>query len=109
MAGEYKDKNWAVMIGERNSGKGLLQTINQNAFGPYVNTIDSSQLMLNASATDVKAQSWVIDCEFSRQTYTNEVKIDAGNSRVKLDGVDVLEQAIVFEFPFKFVTPGRAV
>eukprot|EP00798_Chlamydomonas_sp_ICE-L_P026640 gene26640-biopygen3065 len=150
MAGEYKDKNWAVMIGERNSGKGLLQTINQNAFGPYVNTIDSSQLMLNASATDVKAQSWVIDCEFSRQTYTNEVKIDAGNSRVKLDGglikkfqsggdvikarrnyenerevrtasrlfmnlnempqisaVDVLEQAIVFEFPFKFVTPGQ--
>eukprot|EP00798_Chlamydomonas_sp_ICE-L_P004699 gene4699-biopygen14889 len=106
MAGEYKDKNWGVMIGERNSGKGLLQTINQNAFGPYVNTIDSSQLMLNASATDVKAQSWVIDCEFSRQTYTNEVKIDAGNSRVKLDGVDVLEQAIVFEFPFKFVTPG---
>eukprot|EP00798_Chlamydomonas_sp_ICE-L_P009586 gene9586-biopygen5788 len=150
MAGEYKDKNWGVMIGERNSGKGLLQTINQNAFGPYVNTIDSSQLMLNASATDVKAQSWVIDCEFSRQTYTNEVKIDAGNFRVKLDGglikkfqsggdvikarrsyenerevrtasrlfmnlnempqisaVDVLEQAIVFEFPFKFVTPGQ--
>eukprot|EP00798_Chlamydomonas_sp_ICE-L_P004728 gene4728-biopygen15004 len=150
MAGEYKDKNWGVMIGERNSGKGLLQTINQNAFGPYVNTIDSSQLMLNACATDVKAQSWVIDCEFSRQTYTNEVKIDAGNSRVKLDGglikkfqsggdvikarrnyenerevrtasrlfmnlnempqisaVDVLEQAIVFEFPFKFVTPGQ--
>eukprot|EP00798_Chlamydomonas_sp_ICE-L_P001520 gene1520-biopygen14370 len=138
------------MIGERNSGKGLLQTIDQNAFGPYVNTIDSSQLMLNASATDVKAQSWVIDCEFSRQTYTNEVKINAGNSRVKLDGglikkfqsggdvikarrnyenerevrtasrlfmnlnempqisaVDVLEQAIVFEFPFKFVTPGQ--
>eukprot|EP00798_Chlamydomonas_sp_ICE-L_P018154 gene18154-biopygen27106 len=150
MSGEYKDKNWGVMIGERNSGKGLLQMINQNAFGPYVNTIDSSQLMLNASATDVKAQSWVIDCEFSRQTYTNEVKIDAGNSRVKLDGglikkfqsggdvikarrnyenergvrtasrlfmnlnempqisaVDVLEQAIVFEFPFKFVTPGQ--
>jgi hypothetical protein len=104
--------------------------------------------MLNASSTDVKSQSWVIDCEFSRQTYTNEVKIDSDNLRVKLDGgmikkfqsggdvikarrnyenerevrtasrlfmnlnempkisaVDVLEQAIVLAFPFKFVTP----
>ena len=35
-AGEYGDKQWAMMLGERNSGKGLLQEMNLLAFGPYV-------------------------------------------------------------------------
>eukprot|EP00798_Chlamydomonas_sp_ICE-L_P017249 gene17249-biopygen26145 len=86
MAGKHTDKNWGIMIGERNSGKGLLQALNERAWGPYVNTIDSSVLMLNGLSTDVKSQGWMIDCEFTRQTYTNEIKVDPGNRNIKLDG-----------------------
>eukprot|EP00798_Chlamydomonas_sp_ICE-L_P006197 gene6197-biopygen1333 len=33
MAGKHGDKNWGMMIGERNSGKGLLQALNERAWG----------------------------------------------------------------------------
>ena len=86
MAGKHGDKNWGMMIGERNSGKGLLQALNERAWGQYVNTIDSSVLMLNNFTNDVKSQGWMIECEFTRQTYTNEIKVDPGNKHIKLDG-----------------------
>ena len=47
------------------------------AFGPYVNTVESNSLLLNGGnfGTDAsKAMSWALDCEFVRQTYTNELK-----------------------------------
>eukprot|EP00798_Chlamydomonas_sp_ICE-L_P001059 gene1059-biopygen2415 len=67
-------------------GKGLLQALNERAWGQYVNTIDSSVLMLNNFTNDVKSQGWMIECEFTRQTYTNEIKVDPGNKHIKLDG-----------------------
>jgi hypothetical protein len=30
--------------------------------------------------------SWALDCEFVRQTYTNELKCDVGNKNIKVDG-----------------------
>eukprot|EP00798_Chlamydomonas_sp_ICE-L_P016639 gene16639-biopygen25577 len=86
MAGKHGDKQWGMLIGERNSGKGLLQALNERAWGQYVNTIDSSVLMLNNFTNDVKSQGWMIECEFTRQTYTNEIKVDPGNKHIKLDG-----------------------
>ena len=88
MAGEYQDKQWAVMLGERNSGKGLLQGINEVSWGPYVNTIESNSLLLNSfgSGDASKAMSWALDCEFTRQTYSNELKCDGENKNVKIDG-----------------------
>eukprot|EP00798_Chlamydomonas_sp_ICE-L_P013591 gene13591-biopygen22709 len=86
MAAKHQDKQWGMLIGERNSGKGLLQALNERAWGQYVNTIDSSVLMLNNFTNDVKSQGWMIECEFTRQTYTNEIKVDPGNKHIKLDG-----------------------
>jgi hypothetical protein len=43
--------------------------------------------MQSQAAQDAaKALSWALDCRFARQTYTNEVRVDAGNRFVKLDG-----------------------
>eukprot|EP00798_Chlamydomonas_sp_ICE-L_P027549 gene27549-biopygen5862 len=42
--------------------------------------------MLNNFTNDVKSQGWMIECEFTRQTYTNEIKVDPGNKHIKLDG-----------------------
>jgi hypothetical protein len=87
-AGDYADKQWAVMLGERNCGKGLLQEVNEGAWGPYVNTVNSGAFLVqNFAAGDAaKAMSWAMDCEHKRQTYTNEVKCDVGNRAIKLDG-----------------------
>ena len=87
-AGEYADKQWAIMMGERNCGKGLLQEINQAAWGPYVNTVNSGAFLLQnfASGDAAKGMSWAVDCQHKRQTYCNEVKCEAGNRAIKLDG-----------------------
>eukprot|EP00798_Chlamydomonas_sp_ICE-L_P016965 gene16965-biopygen25880 len=86
MAANTRINSGGCLIGERNSGKGLLQALNERAWGQYVNTIDSSVLMLNNFTNDVKSQGWMIECEFTRQTYTNEIKVDPGNKHIKLDG-----------------------
>lgn len=87
-AGEYMDKQWAVMFGERNSGKGVLQTMNKLAFGPYVNTINPNDFLLRtfSNGDAAKALGWAVDCQYTRQTYTNEVTCDATNRHIKLDG-----------------------
>ena len=88
MAGMYTDKQWVIMMGERNSGKGLLQTVNEQAYGDYVNTVNANAFLLQqfASGDAAKGLSWALDCEFTRQTYTNEVKCDPGSRSIKLDG-----------------------
>ena len=87
-AGEYTDKQWGIMFGERNCGKGLLQEINGGAWGPYVNTVNANAFLLQqyASGDAAKSLSWAIDCEYARHTYTNEVKCETGSKSIKLDG-----------------------
>ena len=89
-AGEYTDKQWVIMLGERNSGKGLLQLLNETAFQGYVVTLNGNAFLLqtNASSDAAKSNSWMMACEFSRQAYSNEIKCDAtsSKSKVKMDG-----------------------
>ena len=75
-AGEFGDKQWAVMFGERNSGKGLLEELNALALGPYVNSVAANAFLLQhyAPSDAAKSQSWMLDCRYARQTYTNEIK-----------------------------------
>ena len=87
-AGEYMDKQWVIMFGERNCGKGVLQAINKLAFGPYVNTINPNDFLLRtfSNGDAAKALGWAVNCQYTRQTYTNEVTCDATNRHIKLDG-----------------------
>jgi len=87
----------AIMLGERNSGKSLLQSINESAWGPYVNTFGSN----------------VTNCEFRRQTYADKydscTAIPAIKSFVIMNLTDLPpvypHSALLslFKFPFKFV------
>ena len=87
-AGEYGDKQFVAAMGERNSGKGLVQELNQSAWECYVNTVNANAFLLQQSASSdaAKSLSWALDCEYARQTYTNEVKCDASSRSIKLDG-----------------------
>ncbi len=87
-AGEYADKQWMIMFGERNCGKGLLQDGQEAAWGPYVNTVNANAFLLQqyTSGDAAKSMSWALDCEYTRQTYTNEVKCDDESKSIKLDG-----------------------
>jgi phage/plasmid-associated DNA primase len=82
IAGEFTDKQWGVMIGGRNSGKGVLQGINESTWGPYVNTVTANTFLFQKYNNNdaAKSMSWAMDCEYCRLTYTNNVKCE------KLDG-----------------------
>jgi phage/plasmid-associated DNA primase len=86
-AGEYEDKQPTVMTGERNSGKGVAQTANEHAFGPYVNTTNGDNFLMKRSQQEAaRGMSWAMESEFARQTYTNEIQVDPSDSSCKIDG-----------------------
>ena len=68
MAGKISNKQWLIMCGERNNGKGLLEKMSKCAYGCYVNTVSTSAFLLQqqASSNAAKAYSWAIDSEFTR-------------------------------------------
>jgi hypothetical protein len=86
LAGELYDKKWYVLIGERNSGKGVLGWLLERAFGGFVQTINADNLMCTrmGNGDTAKKQSWMSDLEFKRIAFSNEVcgELD----KVKVDG-----------------------
>ena len=82
-----ENKMWGVLMGERDCGKGGSTRMNEEAFGAYVNTINSkSFFMQNAGGDAAKGLSWMLDSEFKRMSYTQEITVDVSNKNVKIDG-----------------------
>eukprot|EP01048_Picozoa_sp_COSAG05_P017854 COSAG05_NODE_2511_length_2962_cov_2.243451_1_plen_823_part_00 len=77
IAGMYADKQWMVGLGERNSGKGVLMTLSEHSFGQYVKATNSENLLCKQGSTaDVaKSLSWLIDYEFKRLAFSNEIEM----------------------------------
>jgi hypothetical protein len=86
LAGEIFDKKWYVLIGERNSGKGVICALLERAFGSFVQTINADNLMCTrmGSGDTAKKQSWMSDLEFKRVAFANEVCGDL--EKMKMDG-----------------------
>lgn len=80
LAGHVEDKNWAVGIGERDCGKGVLVGLLENAFGLYCRSTNSENFLYKSSGGDsAKAMSWLVPFEFKRLLLTNEITKDAEN------------------------------
>jgi hypothetical protein len=90
MAGHIEDKRWAVLLGERDSGKGVLAEAIISAFGDYVTTMNVESLMchrLTMGGGDEEAKlKFLFAMEHARLAITNEMKVDASNKDMKMDG-----------------------
>jgi len=77
LAGMYQDKQWMVGLGERNSGKGALMTLTEGSFGQYVKATNSENLLVkqNGSSDVAKSLSWLLDYEFKRLAFSNEIEM----------------------------------
>lgn len=74
MGGFYEDKDWGLWIGNRNCGKGCINTLLINAFADYVTSIASACLMCSrVSTTDTKERSWLIDLQYCRLAILQEI------------------------------------
>ena len=88
MAGHIEDKKWVLLEGLRNSGKGVLTLLLENAFERYVKITNSGNFVYKELSTDeAKKQSWMIDYQFVRLAFTQEITINK-NSKTsnKVDG-----------------------
>ena len=78
LAGKYEDKKWFINKGSRNSGKGVITKLLQNAFKIFVGTFNSGALTRkqNENADDAKNLSWVVKKKDCRLLISNEVQED---------------------------------
>jgi len=79
LAGKYEDKKWFINKGSRNSGKGVITKLLQNAFKIYIGIFNSGSLTRkqNENADDAKNLSWVVKKKDCRLLISNEVQEDA--------------------------------
>ena len=86
LAGCVEDKNWAVGIGERDCGKGVLVGLLENAFGEYCRSTNSENFLYKNNGTDsAKALSWLVPFEFRRLLLTNEITKDV-DDKYRING-----------------------
>lgn len=90
MAGHVEDKRWLALIGERNSGKGVLYDFFKKAFEDYVGMFETGNLIAKTSLGEAtKEFAWKFQFEFKRAVFGSElfVKLDKrGQHEVKLNG-----------------------
>lgn len=88
LAGEYEEKTWAVGLGPRSCGKGVLTNIFRLAFGDYVQEFSAEELFFQKCAGDsAKRLGWTVPLEFARLYISNECKTEDDNGKkLKLDG-----------------------
>jgi phage/plasmid-associated DNA primase len=76
IAGDCEDKNFIIVIGDGNSGKGMNCAIAENAFGAYCMTYNAESLQLVGTGGDqAKNKSWLVAIKNSRIAVANEVSM----------------------------------
>jgi hypothetical protein len=75
IAGHVEDKIWALYIGNRNCGKGVLEAYFRSTFQDYITAISSDLFISKGNRegiTDVKDMGWLMDCEMKRIAFMSE-------------------------------------
>lgn len=97
------DKQWLILKGSRNSGKGLLTELFQNSFEKYVSSTNSDNFLTRQTiGEESKMLAWMNDFEFTRIIFSQEITIlfdkkgkkcstINGNLIKKISGGDELE------------------
>jgi len=121
LAGHIEDKKWAMIIGERNSGKGLNDTILMNTFQKYIGTINPENFCIyrNSNGQDTEKQlGFLIPVMNCRAILTSELAIDTTlpvASQPKINGTfikkihsggDIQEARLLFSNSIKFRMQG---
>jgi len=91
LAGHIEDKDFMFWIGERNSGKGVIQDLIMEAFEKYIGSFDSNVLIQKPTSCGEasKESAWMLFFEFTRIMFASEfpIKTDMrGRHTIKMNG-----------------------
>jgi len=76
VAGEITDKEFLLMIGESNCGKGMITRLCQNALGSFVTSFDGKNLIgARNGAENEKNNAWLVPIFNKRLAFVNEVEM----------------------------------
>ena len=94
IAGHIEDKELLVFLGERNSGKGMIQGFFLNTFGKnYIGSLNTSNLIQKPQSCGEadKEGAWLLGFEFSRIMFGSEIDCKTVNGRhiTKLNGASI--------------------
>lgn len=92
LAGHISEKTWAIGLGCRNSGKGVMNELLRNTFGKYVINFNAEELILSNQDNGDKAKkyAWMKALEFSRIAISNELStLNAKGKTVQLDSSQI--------------------
>jgi hypothetical protein len=77
IAGHIEDKEWMLIIGDRSSGKGILNAIFENSFGDYVTNAKGEELVCKQKLGEAsKNSAWQNDFEFKRLIFIHEIPFE---------------------------------
>jgi hypothetical protein len=83
IAGHIEDKEWMLLLGDRSSGKGILNALFEYAFEAYVTNAKGEEIICKQKFGEAsKNAAWQNDFEFKRLIFIHEVPFEL-NSRGK--------------------------
>jgi hypothetical protein len=109
MAGHIEDKKWYICKGSRNSGKGIITTLLQNAFTIFVETFNANTFISKKveTADEDKNLMWACCARNARMNISNEVdeKVVLNGALIKkfASGGDRITGRVNHGMPFKFI------
>lgn len=74
IAGHWEDKVFSSYMGNRNSGKGVMEKLFGSTFGGYIQSVDVANFVcVRATKVDnAKEKAWMLPMEFARLTFGQE-------------------------------------
>lgn len=96
MAGHFEDKAWSLYIGNRNCGKGVVDTLCKSSLGQYHSNVDAQNLLCNSSRTlklkqPEKQMAFAMDFQFARLTFSQELPPPPNYKSIKLNA-DIIKK-----------------
>lgn len=98
VAGHFEDKAWSLYIGNRNCGKGVVDTLCKTALGNYHANCDAGNLLCNSNRSlkqeqPEKQMGFALDFMFARLLFTQELPPPTKNKSIKLNA-DIIKKLV---------------
>ena len=109
LAGHIEDKKWFINKGSRNSGKGVITSLLQNAFDIYVGTFNANTFVSKKVETSDEDRNlmWAVCLRDKRLIISNEVdeKATLNGALIKKfsSGGDKIKGRVNHGLPFEFI------
>jgi hypothetical protein len=96
VAGHFEDKTWALYIGNRNCGKGVVDCLAKSALGQYHGSVEAQNLLCNSSRIlkqeqPEKQMAFAMDFQFCRLVFSQELPPPPKNKSIKINA-DIIKK-----------------